>query len=127
MRVWNGAGSRPVRRGRKRNVSHDAVAMLNSIATAGLSLCFKRFFLLFFFLFPVAKALQEFDLALRGKKKRKKFVQDTKKKAQMTVSSFVDKWDPGQTIIVFPLAKLHITKTCILTPFSQRKGHSLRS
>ncbi|NXR78908.1 DDX27 helicase, partial [Pycnonotus jocosus] len=32
----------------------------------------------------LAKALQEFDLALRGKKKRKKFVQDTKKKAQMT-------------------------------------------
>uniref|UniRef100_A0A8C5U6V7 Probable ATP-dependent RNA helicase DDX27 n=1 Tax=Malurus cyaneus samueli TaxID=2593467 RepID=A0A8C5U6V7_9PASS len=32
----------------------------------------------------LAKALQEFDLALRGKKKRKKFVQDTKKKGQMT-------------------------------------------
>ncbi|NXI17186.1 DDX27 helicase, partial [Irena cyanogastra] len=32
----------------------------------------------------LAKALQEFDLALRGKKKRKKFVQDTQKKAQMT-------------------------------------------
>ncbi|NXG21566.1 DDX27 helicase, partial [Grallaria varia] len=32
----------------------------------------------------LAKALQEFDLALRGKKKRKKFMQDTKKKAQMT-------------------------------------------
>ncbi|NWR44289.1 DDX27 helicase, partial [Regulus satrapa] len=32
----------------------------------------------------LAKALQEFDLALRGKKKRKKFVQDTKKKTQMT-------------------------------------------
>ncbi|NXO70784.1 DDX27 helicase, partial [Phainopepla nitens] len=32
----------------------------------------------------LAKALQEFDLALRGKKKRKKFVQDTQKKTQMT-------------------------------------------
>uniref|UniRef100_A0A8C0U7S3 DEAD-box helicase 27 n=1 Tax=Cyanistes caeruleus TaxID=156563 RepID=A0A8C0U7S3_CYACU len=32
----------------------------------------------------LAKALQEFDLALRGKKKRKKFVQDTQNKAQMT-------------------------------------------
>ncbi|KGL83859.1 putative ATP-dependent RNA helicase DDX27, partial [Tinamus guttatus] len=32
----------------------------------------------------LAKALQEFDLALRGKKKRKKFMQDTHKKAQMT-------------------------------------------
>ncbi|NXX68819.1 DDX27 helicase, partial [Spizella passerina] len=32
----------------------------------------------------LAKALQEFDLALRGKKKRKKFVQDTQKKGQMT-------------------------------------------
>uniref|UniRef100_A0A9L0R6U0 Probable ATP-dependent RNA helicase DDX27 n=1 Tax=Equus caballus TaxID=9796 RepID=A0A9L0R6U0_HORSE len=32
----------------------------------------------------VAKALQEFDLALRGKKKRKKFVKDAKKKGEMT-------------------------------------------
>ncbi|XP_054247796.1 probable ATP-dependent RNA helicase DDX27 [Indicator indicator] len=32
----------------------------------------------------LAKALQEFDLALRGKKKRKKFMQDRQKKAQMT-------------------------------------------
>uniref|UniRef100_A0A8V0YWV9 Probable ATP-dependent RNA helicase DDX27 n=1 Tax=Gallus gallus TaxID=9031 RepID=A0A8V0YWV9_CHICK len=32
----------------------------------------------------LAKALQEFDLALRGKKKRKKFMQDTQRKAQMT-------------------------------------------
>ncbi|NXE57125.1 DDX27 helicase, partial [Casuarius casuarius] len=32
----------------------------------------------------LAKALQEFDLALRGKKKRKKFMQDTQKKVQMT-------------------------------------------
>uniref|UniRef100_A0A7M4EMB2 Probable ATP-dependent RNA helicase DDX27 n=1 Tax=Crocodylus porosus TaxID=8502 RepID=A0A7M4EMB2_CROPO len=32
----------------------------------------------------LAKALQEFDLALRGKKKRKKFMQDTQKKSQMT-------------------------------------------
>ncbi|XP_019365280.1 PREDICTED: probable ATP-dependent RNA helicase DDX27, partial [Gavialis gangeticus] len=32
----------------------------------------------------LAKALQEFDLALRGKKKRKKFMQDTQKKGQMT-------------------------------------------
>ncbi|NXA07944.1 DDX27 helicase, partial [Sapayoa aenigma] len=32
----------------------------------------------------LTKALQEFDLALRGKKKRKKFMQDTQKKAQMT-------------------------------------------
>lgn len=35
---------------------------------------------------PVAQALQEFDLALRGKKKRKAFMKDSKKKAQMTVS-----------------------------------------
>ncbi|XP_006035852.2 probable ATP-dependent RNA helicase DDX27, partial [Alligator sinensis] len=32
----------------------------------------------------LAKALQEFDLALRGKKKRKKFMQDTQKKSEMT-------------------------------------------
>ncbi|XP_029467632.1 probable ATP-dependent RNA helicase DDX27 isoform X2 [Rhinatrema bivittatum] len=32
----------------------------------------------------LAKALQEFDLALRGKKKRKKFLEETKKKGQMT-------------------------------------------
>ncbi|XP_042740847.1 probable ATP-dependent RNA helicase DDX27 [Lagopus leucura] len=32
----------------------------------------------------LAKALQEFDLALRGKKKRKKFMQDTQRKVQMT-------------------------------------------
>ncbi|KAF6087772.1 DEAD-box helicase 27 [Phyllostomus discolor] len=32
----------------------------------------------------IAKALQEFDLALRGKKKRKKFIKDTKKKGEMT-------------------------------------------
>lgn len=35
---------------------------------------------------PVAKALQEFDLALRGKKKRTKFVRDSQKKVQPTVS-----------------------------------------
>ncbi|NXL61298.1 DDX27 helicase, partial [Chordeiles acutipennis] len=32
----------------------------------------------------LAKALQEFDLALRGKKKRKKFMQDRQKNVQMT-------------------------------------------
>ncbi|NXN33773.1 DDX27 helicase, partial [Nycticryphes semicollaris] len=32
----------------------------------------------------LAKALQEFDQALRGKKKRKKFMQDQRKKVQMT-------------------------------------------
>ncbi|NXV21602.1 DDX27 helicase, partial [Cepphus grylle] len=32
----------------------------------------------------LAKALQEFDLALRSKKKRKKFMQDQRKKVQMT-------------------------------------------
>ncbi|KFO35887.1 Putative ATP-dependent RNA helicase DDX27 [Fukomys damarensis] len=32
----------------------------------------------------IAKALQEFDLALRGKKKRKKFMNDAKKKGEMT-------------------------------------------
>ncbi|NXL91402.1 DDX27 helicase, partial [Alectura lathami] len=32
----------------------------------------------------LTKALQEFDLALRGKKKRKKFMQDTQRKVQMT-------------------------------------------
>ncbi|KAM4622676.1 putative ATP-dependent RNA helicase DDX27 isoform 2-T2 [Discoglossus pictus] len=32
----------------------------------------------------LSKALQEFDLALRGKKKRTKFLADTKKKGQMT-------------------------------------------
>ncbi|KAB0403485.1 hypothetical protein E2I00_008938, partial [Balaenoptera physalus] len=31
-----------------------------------------------------AKALQEFDLAIRGKKKRKKFMKDVKKKGEMT-------------------------------------------
>lgn len=30
----------------------------------------------------IAKALQEFDLALRGKKKRKKFMKDAKKKGR---------------------------------------------
>ncbi|NXX96554.1 DDX27 helicase, partial [Centropus bengalensis] len=32
----------------------------------------------------LSKALQEFDLALRGKKKRKKFMQDSQKRVQMT-------------------------------------------
>ncbi|XP_068379886.1 probable ATP-dependent RNA helicase DDX27 isoform X2 [Eschrichtius robustus] len=32
----------------------------------------------------IAKALQEFDLAIRGKKKRKKFMKDVKKKGEMT-------------------------------------------
>ncbi|XP_063003590.1 probable ATP-dependent RNA helicase DDX27 isoform X2 [Elgaria multicarinata webbii] len=32
----------------------------------------------------LAKALQEFDLALRGKKKRKKFLKESQKKAQLT-------------------------------------------
>nr|XP_020025524.1 probable ATP-dependent RNA helicase DDX27 isoform X2 [Castor canadensis] len=32
----------------------------------------------------ISKALQEFDLALRGKKKRKKFMKDAKKKGEMT-------------------------------------------
>ncbi|XP_030067300.1 putative ATP-dependent RNA helicase DDX27 [Microcaecilia unicolor] len=32
----------------------------------------------------LAKALQEFDLALRGKKKRKKFLEETKKRGQVT-------------------------------------------
>ncbi|XP_024856335.1 probable ATP-dependent RNA helicase DDX27 isoform X1 [Bos taurus] len=32
----------------------------------------------------IAKALQEFDLALRGKKKRKKFMKEAKKKGEMT-------------------------------------------
>ncbi|XP_008833073.1 probable ATP-dependent RNA helicase DDX27 [Nannospalax galili] len=32
----------------------------------------------------IAKALQEFDLALRGKKKRKKFMKDAKEKGEMT-------------------------------------------
>lgn len=50
----------------------------------------------------MAKALQEFDLALRGKKKRKKFMQDRQKKVQMTVSTFMVKWDPGVTVLVFP-------------------------
>lgn len=39
----------------------------------------------FFVVSPVSKALQEFDLALRGKKKRAKFVKDGKKK-ELTVS-----------------------------------------
>lgn len=33
----------------------------------------------------VSKALQEFDLALRGKKKRNQFVMDSKKKKDLTV------------------------------------------
>lgn len=56
---------------------------------------------MFFFTSPVAKALQEFDLALRGKKKRKKFMQDRQKKVQMTVSRFMDKQELGWTILVF--------------------------
>lgn len=40
---------------------------------------------LFFVVSPVSKALQEFDLALRGKKKRAKFLNDGKKK-ELTVS-----------------------------------------
>lgn len=55
-----------------------------------------------YFVSLVAKALQEFDLALRGKKKRKKFMQDRQKKVQMTVSTFMVKWDPGWTVLVFP-------------------------
>lgn len=39
------------------------------------------------FFIPVAKVLQEFDLALRGKKKRKKFMKDAKKKGEITVSA----------------------------------------
>lgn len=56
---------------------------------------------MFFFTSSVAKALQEFDLALRGKKKRKKFMQDRQKKVQMTVSIFMDKQELGQTVLVF--------------------------
>lgn len=37
---------------------------------------------------PVSKALQEFDLALRGKKKRDKFLKDGKKK-ELTVPTFL--------------------------------------
>lgn len=35
---------------------------------------------------PVSKALQEFDLALRGKKKREKFLKNSKRKKELTVS-----------------------------------------
>lgn len=38
----------------------------------------------------MSKALQEFDLALRGKKKREKFLKDGKKK-QLTVKSMTDR------------------------------------
>lgn len=34
----------------------------------------------------VSKALQEFDLALRGKKKREKFLKDNKRKKELTVT-----------------------------------------
>lgn len=34
----------------------------------------------------VSKALQEFDLALRGKKKREKFLNDGKRKKELTVT-----------------------------------------
>uniref|UniRef100_A0A4W3JRQ5 RNA helicase n=1 Tax=Callorhinchus milii TaxID=7868 RepID=A0A4W3JRQ5_CALMI len=36
---------------------------------------------------PVAKALQDFDVALRGKQRRKKFMDNIKKKGEMTVGS----------------------------------------
>lgn len=36
----------------------------------------------------VNKALQDFDLALRGKKKRAKFMKDSQKKKNMTVGVF---------------------------------------
>jgi len=34
----------------------------------------------------VSKALQEFDLALRGKKKREKFLKEGKKRKELTVT-----------------------------------------
>lgn len=34
----------------------------------------------------VSKALQEFDLALRGKKKRERFLKDSKRKKELTVT-----------------------------------------
>lgn len=48
----------------------------------------------------VAKALQEFDLALRGKKKRKKFMKDAKKKGEMTVSGWVPAQWHGSAVLV---------------------------
>lgn len=55
----------------------------------------------------VAKALQEFDLALRGKKKRKKFMKDAKKKGEMTVSGLPVEQGPTEHCFVlcssFPL------------------------
>lgn len=36
-------------------------------------------------LIAVSKALQEFDLALRGKRKREKFLKDSKRKKELTV------------------------------------------
>ena len=76
-------------------------------------------------LIPVAKALQEFDLALRGKKKRKKFIKDTKKKGEMTVSGFpfgVGSLPSGvgRGCLVCPILTRH--------PLSrQKKGPSLKS
>lgn len=37
------------------------------------------------FCISVSKALQDFDLALRGKKKREKFLKDNKRKKELTV------------------------------------------
>ena len=38
------------------------------------------------YLFSVSKALQDFDLALRGTKKRQKFLKDGTKKKELTVN-----------------------------------------
>lgn len=68
----------------------------------------------------VAKALQEFDLALRGKKKRKKFMKDAKKKGEMTVSGGVPaQWHGSGLPGLFC--------THIILPSRQRKGPSLKS
>lgn len=105
MGVWSGAGFRPVRRGRKKSVSHGTASHVKFRRCNWTVLCTSKGSLFRVFLSLVAKALQEFDLALRGKKKRKKFMQDTQRKVQMTVSIFTDKWDPRVNCPVFFLSK----------------------
>lgn len=45
----------------------------------------------------MSKALQEFDLALRGKKKRDKFLKDGRKKKELTVKT--QHWLPVCSIL----------------------------
>lgn len=54
----------------------DVQYCMNIAGTAVFCVCFC---------ISVSKALQEFDVALRGKKKREKFLKDSKRKKDWTV------------------------------------------